>query len=256
MTICAVLTLCACFSPQEDPGEKALELFATLRLEGSEERELARYRLKQLEPSFAPTLRKMKSFQSDSDVKSSIREALPVLYEEWGKRLYAEGRVEEALTQFAEAAEAPDVKKYVRAKVDDAKGFIRSWLPREHPLGNVLYLSDPYVGLAKSIRGCFGPWGMMAVVEEARACHRGNHYWQILKQMGDDAVPVLCRELRSVDLNCKSRAVLTLSQMAQTTKGPRSTPQWIAAAKAVADDASESESIRKKAREMVEFLRW
>jgi hypothetical protein len=245
---------------QADPFEWALELFARIEREDTEDREAARYQLTLMDPSFAPSLRKMAPFQNNPAVKSAIQEAIPQLFHRWGKSLYAEGRVEEALDCFAEAGEAQDVKKDVRAKVDDAKGFLTRWVHQQ----KVTNCLGPSIGiscsnrpdLVKSIQGTFGPWGMAAVLEGTRESFpTARHYWTILSQMGDEAVPVLCREVKSLNQDRKRMAFSELYSMAREFRVPRPPSLWLETSKAVAEDASESESVRKEAREMAEFLR-
>lgn len=174
---------------QADPADQALQLFCVIRGDDDEDREAARYVLTRLEPSLAPTLRKMLPFQKDPVVKSAIREAIPQLYGAWGRQLLREGRIEPALPCFAEAAGATDLEKYIRAKVDDAKGFIRRWLPkRMNCFGEIEIDCSNCPGLVKSIWGSFGVWGLAAVLEGSRIEVWEFHYSQILRQMGYEPV--------------------------------------------------------------------
>jgi hypothetical protein len=244
--------------PGDDAAEDARALIAVLRGDGDEERETARYRLTLLEPSVAPALRKMRVFQSDPGVKSALREAVPVLYGAWGWRLYREGRVEEALDRFAEAAEAPDPAKYVRAKLDDARGFIIRWMPWRSgclPGSEHLDCSDN-PGLIRSIKGCFGPWGMGAVLEGTRGDrYYGDQFWTILGQMGDEAVPVLTRELKSPDPSRRGEALCLMENMALRIRPRfRITREWVAAIRTVAEDPSETEYLRAKAEDLLQWF--
>lgn len=251
-----LLATIALLSGPEDPADRSLQLFEQIRGEDAEAREAARHLLTRLEPSFAPTLRKMAPFQTDSAVRSAIREAVPILFLNWGRELYAGGRIDESLRCFAEAAGAPDVDRYVRAKLDDAKGYIRSWFPRAWScLGPLGYDCSHCPDLVKSIKGCFGPWGLGAVLEGSREEGAGQHFWAILCQMGDDVVPVFCRELESPDRNRKLQALDALGWMAEDWKShPQVTARWISAIGAVAADRSETDGVRERAAQELQWV--
>lgn len=231
------------------------DLLAALRGDDDEAREGARYGLTRLDPSAAPALRKMLPFHPD--VRGALEEAIPKLYDAWGWELYRSGKLDEALDCFAEAAGARDVKKYVRDKLSDAQGFIERWMPVRHgclPGSEHLDCSD-CPGLVKSIKGCFGPWGVAVVVHGTRGGNpRDLPYDQLLAQMGDDVVPVLCRELESPVPHRRGWALVMMDSVFRHSR-TRPTQLWVTSLRAVADRPSESEENRRMAEDLWGWLK-
>lgn len=185
-------------------------------------------------------LRRALQNQSDPEVKARLAEIVRQLVLKEAKSLYDDAELDKALLKFAEVEGASDPAKFVKERQVDVRRQVQEIAAK---------FGERNREIVREVRkNSYGPW-LMPVLLEALGQHLVDRKLpapDILEAMGQEAVPHLCKALRSSNKLLQAGACATLDSM-----GARSYPKLPEALKFVLDDPEASPATKSLAEKML-----
>jgi hypothetical protein len=223
------------------------EWIENLHSDDVEVRENGIWELRNLGPLRVPELRSRLASLRDPEAIARLSDVIRDLLTREAKRLYSEGRWQEALLDVAEAEGAVDPWDYVEERERQARSDLLQVIPTEIPThhtdGGVLTLNGFSV-VEPEVRRTL-PWGIPVLLEmvgDRSNFVAGSNALTVLQGLGEDAAPALCWALstRNEELRMGACAVLSQSR--------RPSALVLRSMREIDSDPSASEWLRKEAR--------